>query len=91
MPPGVEVPTRRAFSTVPGYGTHAQVLRRIHLLVDGVDDALVELLVKLVLNLLVLVQLVGNVLAQLGMDAVVLLVVYLLLLHNNHSLSNAGT
>ena len=67
------------------------ILRGIHLLVDGVDDALVELLVKVVLNLLVLVQLVGNVLAQLGMDAVVLLVVNLLLLHDNCSLSNAGT
>lgn len=44
-----------------------------HLLVDGVDDVVVELLVELVLDLLVLVQLVGNLLAQLGVDGVVLL------------------
>ena len=44
-----------------------------HLLVDGVDDVVIELLVELVLDLLVLVQLVGNLLAQLGVDCVVLL------------------
>ena len=57
-----------------------------HLLVDGVDEAVVELVVELVLDLLVLVQLVGDVLAQLSVHAVIL-VVQLVLLQDISSLS----